>query len=424
MTKSKNHKKINKDQKIAKALVYEVKFGGLSEVQKILQTEPNINNIRGSFDCPIFITAVKTENKELVALFLNYAKNHPDKANINIKDDYGSNAIIIASISAVRPAEVAQMLQILIDGGVDPTITTSDGYTALHAVVQRKNLLAAELLLKNGVNPNAVYKKDIAEDMQNIAPIHYAALERDLDMIELLISYGADLTLETSFLNAEEPCTARGLANRSVMLASDNTLPESVAINSKKHAREENDNQSDNNSEPKSKETKHSHNADNNGANYHSDSVINEDKDSNDNLKQASNTQESKTHIDQSLADTILKNMYSWIHELPEWLQKQILSSSAVRAVIESIEQNTKIYDKKVDLDIYQQDIFSEADFFSYIDDTIDQKVTVSEVLSSELVDTNMVFDGNYVNGLILPTSGEQAINFNGLNFDDLAVFW
>lgn len=148
-----------------------------------------------------------------------------------------------------------------------------------------------------------------------------------------------------------------------------------------------------------------------------------ESKEENSKDRTTSNETETKVDDYNSLLNLVLMKFLFWTKELPEWLQKQILSSSAVKAVIESTEQNAKIYDKKVDLDIYQQDISSEADSFSHIDDAIDQKAYVSEVLSSELVDTNMIFDGNYVSGLILPTSGEQAINFNGLNFNDLAVF-
>lgn len=148
-------------------------------------------------------------------------------------------------------------------------------------------------------------------------------------------------------------------------------------------------------------------------------------KEENDKNMATSNKKDIKVIDIHSVYNLALQKFLSWINELPEWLQKQVLNSSVVKAIIESIEQNAKIYDKKVDLDIYQQDqISSEEVSLRYIEDAIDQKAAVSEVsTSAELVDTSMILDEQYVSGLILPISGEQVINFNGPNFNDFVIF-
>lgn len=75
-----------KEQQVAQDLENAIYPLNLSKVNAILATKPNINNMLGYAESPIFIAAAKTWKPELIRLFFDYAKAYTNKANINIKD--------------------------------------------------------------------------------------------------------------------------------------------------------------------------------------------------------------------------------------------------------------------------------------------------------------------------------------------------
>ena len=443
MTKHKNyHKSNHTDKKIAKDLAYEVSFGDISKVRELLATKPNINNILGHFDYPLFIAVAKTEKPELTRLFLDYAKAYPDKANVNILDDRGANAIIALSIATGNAERIAQIVQLLIDEGVDPTIARPNGYTALHAAVQRFNIPVARILLENGANPNAILQEDLASDLENITPLHYAALSQDLEMIELLVSYGADLALENRSFHISEPATARdiyavdsdvedfdqavarGLATRAVMLSSEGTTSEhstsedTIIVETKKHAREGNE-QSHDEGEVQSKSSKHSHATDSytpNEANYHSESINSNHNDDDGKIEQI-NHEVKLVETHPSLSELTLKDFYSWIYELPEWMQNQLLSSTLIKTLIESAKQISAIYDiESIVQDFTNKTLAPELseDSVAVSEHDIYEKVQISDLRSIDSIDMSMIWKEPTVSGWILPMIGMESGNMLG----------
>ena len=435
MSKHKHYQKSyqSEERQIAKALEKAIHPLDLLKVNEMLATKPNINNMLGYADDPIFIAAVKTGSFELVKLFINYAKYNPDKASINVKDKYGGTALLEICMSTVNAKHTAQMAQFLIDGGADPTISTHNGYTALHAAVERHKVAVVKILLENAADPNAIYKKDPAEDMENIAPIHYAALERHIEMTELLVSYGANLDLTTQFIDssgrdttrdiyasddssAEEfdQAVAKGLASRAAMLLLKDTTSEDTAsygvtsedtiCNTKKHARE-NDDQSHNDGEALSKSAKHSHVADSDtsGANHHSNSVNSDDND--DSSKIEKTKHEAVIEASSSLSELTLKNLYAWIYEFPEWMQNQLLNSSPIKELIESVKQNSAIYDiKSIGQDFAIKILIHESSKnpVDMIEHDIYEKIQVVDLRPVDAIDMTMI-KGPTVNKWILP---------------------
>lgn len=80
---------------------------------------------------------------------------------------------------------------ILLDHGSDVHCVSTNGYTSLHEVCassadKRKLRVIAELLIQKGVDINAC-------DQNGVQAIHLASWMQNLPVLELLISYGADV---------------------------------------------------------------------------------------------------------------------------------------------------------------------------------------------------------------------------------------
>lgn len=122
------------------------------------------------------------------------ALTYDNGADINCTDSNGNNALILAVYS--RKEEVVKYLatyhknekgQVL--EGIDKiniNHLNKEGISALSLAVKLKNPRIAKILLENGANPNlvGVYKE---------TPIFDAVKENDVEMIELLQSYGANI---------------------------------------------------------------------------------------------------------------------------------------------------------------------------------------------------------------------------------------
>lgn len=73
----------------------------------------------------------------------------------------------------------------------------SHGETALHKVVQARNLRIAQALLEAGANPNT------KDDLKGNTSVHYAVYNGDMAMVSLLMNYGGDMDRENK--NGDTP---------------------------------------------------------------------------------------------------------------------------------------------------------------------------------------------------------------------------
>ncbi|KAF3074049.1 Ankyrin-3 [Trichoderma lentiforme] len=107
-------------------------------------------------------------------------------SEINAQDDDSITPIYLASESRAH-----RVLQVLFEYNPDMTIATlSQGWTPLHASIDRGRWWGTELLLDAGAGPNLV-----AHD--GWTPLHLAAFKKNAGAVKTLLNHGADPTLTT-----------------------------------------------------------------------------------------------------------------------------------------------------------------------------------------------------------------------------------
>lgn len=110
-------------------------------------------------------------------------------------DAYGCtalHALVKSAIATDATPEIRALCIALIHKGCPIDARDRDGTTALHYCVIHDMPEFAELLLKQGANPNATVPET------EVSPLSIAAMEKNLPMAELLMRYGADPYLKST----------------------------------------------------------------------------------------------------------------------------------------------------------------------------------------------------------------------------------
>jgi ankyrin repeat protein len=120
-------------------------------------------------------------------------------ADVKIANNYGATPMGLA-------AEVgnAEMIALLLEGGADPDSPDPDGMTALQLVARTGNVKAAQLLIGAGA------KVDAKEKWGGQTPLMWASARRHPEMMQLLISKGANVNLASIDRNYQRHVTAEG----------------------------------------------------------------------------------------------------------------------------------------------------------------------------------------------------------------------
>jgi ankyrin repeat protein len=116
-------------------------------------------------------------------------------------NNYGVNALLLA-------ADIADtgLIQALLKAGADAKSANADGETALHLVVRSNNVEAAKLLLKAGA------PVDARERFGDQTPLMWASARRQPQMMELLISRGADVNANGAVRDYQRVATSESRA--------------------------------------------------------------------------------------------------------------------------------------------------------------------------------------------------------------------
>lgn len=123
----------------------------------------NVNNVINSGN-------INYQNNDGWTLLMELALDHND-ANNCLK--YHSTDII----------------RLLLDNNADMNLQNIYGNTVLHIAAYSNNYSAIKSFLQRGINPNVT-------NNEGETPIMFAILHKSIQIVELLIQYGADLTIQ------------------------------------------------------------------------------------------------------------------------------------------------------------------------------------------------------------------------------------
>jgi ankyrin repeat protein len=108
--------------------------------------------------------------------------------DVNIADIFGSTPLHIAA-----RREDQKLMQAIIDKKAILDNANDNGVTPFIESVKNSHFDIAKFFLDSGADVNAVIRQDDYSQLCNSTALHIAAMEGDLQMITLLVSYGADI---------------------------------------------------------------------------------------------------------------------------------------------------------------------------------------------------------------------------------------
>jgi len=160
-------------------LIRAVENNNISEVKKLLKEKVDLNNyVHGA--TPLFF-AVMNDNAKLTELLLEHG------ANPNIRYKKKETPLLLALMK-----DNLKIAELLLKHGANPNIKHVNGRTPLYVAVRDNKPEVVKLLLDHDADPNI-------QDENGDTPLHYATSLRNMeDIISLLLSNGADLTIENN----------------------------------------------------------------------------------------------------------------------------------------------------------------------------------------------------------------------------------
>jgi ankyrin repeat protein len=167
--------------------------GDLDTVKMLLPENVNycINyEISMDGETPLILT-ILNKHTAIVKLLLD------NNADPNLKSDVGpftskkffEGTWSTAPLDSAASKGVIEIAKSLIDYGADLNCLYDSGFTALYIATACRDTAMVEFLLRQGANPNLFRPSGV---LSNI-PLFCAARDREIEILKLLLKYGADI---------------------------------------------------------------------------------------------------------------------------------------------------------------------------------------------------------------------------------------
>src|SRR5258708_4987063 len=161
--------------------------GKLNTMQLLINHGADVNALDCQGDSPLHKASRITNSDEAEFLVKSGAN-----VNIRIIDEFNDESTPLHVAAAYGNLN---MVQLLIDYGVDVNALDRQGYSPLYLAVgtsslqQRERYLIAQSLIGRGANVDA-------RGSRHKTPLHLSSLNGSLDMARLLIEHGADVSAQ------------------------------------------------------------------------------------------------------------------------------------------------------------------------------------------------------------------------------------
>lgn len=185
----------------ASRLLGAIRSGNLSEINVLLESDPDLVNIRTENGVSVILLAAYYRTPDILVTLLRKkgkldiyeaaAVGDKKMLNRNLNEEPG----LINSFSAdgFSPLGLAsyfnqgEIVELLLSKGARLNVASRNDVrlTPLHGAVSAGSVDIARLLLQHGANVNAV-------QVAGYTPLHQAAYNGQMEMVELLLAFGAE----------------------------------------------------------------------------------------------------------------------------------------------------------------------------------------------------------------------------------------
>lgn len=163
--------------------------------------------------------------KTLLAAEKSWRSNEEDKAAIRKHISKSSAVLALAT-----KADFVDIVELLVDAGVDINYQDEQGETALHVAARFGHAQCAEILLAGSVYQKA--NTELAESTYSWTPLFIACVDGHLKVAQLLIEHSADLEkLDSSGWTCKEHAALRGHIAIARLLAEATSPPDVSSSN-------------------------------------------------------------------------------------------------------------------------------------------------------------------------------------------------